>query len=325
MTPSLAAVAAGDFSRYVRDFYSAGFSAAEVAPGILQLIRGQPSLSLLLSIGVHGDETAPIELVTQLLDALVINPHQLAINLMIVVGNPAAIALGRRFVEVDLNRLFRHEPCDVTPTLESARARQIMEASRRFFELAEVTRWHLDLHTAIRPSMYPTFAIVPDVVPLQKKQALVHLLAHAGIGAVIISRSAADTFSVFTAEQLGATSATLELGQVSKLGVNTPTEFQDTANTLSALCRHLTLLETPPKLPVMFVLAQEIIKTSDAFTLHLDRAAPNFFPLAPDTVIATDGARIYRVGPYEERIVFPNPSVQIGQRAGLMVVPSALD
>ena len=324
MTPSLAAVAAGDFSHFLRHFCDAGLAAKQVAPGMLQLLREHSNLSLLLSIGVHGDETAPIEIVTQLLDALVIDPQRLAINLMIVVGNPAAIALARRFVEVDLNRLFKPDPIDSAPSLEAERARQIMQLSRQFFEATEATRWHLDLHTAIRPSIYPTFAIVPAVVPVQQKKALMHLLGHAAIRAVILSRSAAHTFSTFTAEQLGATSATLELGQISKLGANVPNEFQDIAKTLAALCQNSIPAEAPPQMPLLFALAQEIIKTSDAFTLQIDHTAPNFSPLAPDTIIATDGAHSYRVGPFEERIVFPNPAVQIGQRAGLMVVPSVL-
>ena len=321
---SLVAVAMGDFNRYVRTFCSAGLAATEVAPGILQIVRDPSYLSLLLSVGLHGDETAPIELVTQLIDTLATQPEQLAINLMIVVGNPAAIAQGRRFVEVDLNRLFSHDQGDLKTKVESVRAHQIMQASRDFFEAAHGARWHLDLHAAIRPSLYPTFALVPDAIMLPQKQALVSLLGHAGVGAVIVNRSAASTFSAFTAAQLDAASATVELGQIGALGRNNMTNFADAATTLATLLREARVAGTPRRMPVIFALAKEIIKISDAFVLHIDPAMANFTPLAPDSIIATDGAVIHRVGPCEERMVFPNPSVRIGQRAGLMVVPGAI-
>ena len=76
--------------------------------------------------------------------------------------------------------------------------------------------------------------------------------------------------------------------------------------------------------PDVFELAREIIKTSDAFVLHMDAATPNFAPFAPHTRIATDGDIIFQVGDREERVVFPNPSVRVGQRAGLMIVPATL-
>ena len=328
MRAAVAALAAGDFSAVLARFSGAvagvSFEANEVAPGMLQILRDPACPSLLLSVGVHGDETAPIELVAQLLESLATQPDQLAVNLLIVVGNLAAIAQARRFVDADLNRLFRQDQGDLASTREAARARLIVQMSRQFFDAACGPRWHLDLHTAIRQSIYPTFAIMPDVIALPQKRALLQLLGHAGIGAVILNRSAAGTFSAFTAEQLGATSATVELGRISALGSNDMAKFDDAAMTLAALLRNKSIADTHAGLPEVFELAQEIIKTSDAFVLHMDAATPNFAPFAAGMIIATDGAIIHRVGDREERVVFPNPSVRIGQRAGLMIVPATL-
>lgn len=324
MMSSLTEVAAGDFSRTAQHFSAAGYSVSEAASGILQIVRDPSCLSLLLSIGVHGNETAPIELVTNVLTTLAMQSAQLAVNLLIVIGNPAAIAQARRFVEVDLNRLFKQEQDDMATTLEAARARVIMQATHTFFAMAQGPRWHLDLHTAIRPSCYPTFALLPDAVALPQKHAMVQLLGHAGIGAVVINRSAAGTFSAFTAEHLQATSATLELGQISALGSNDMTQFADTSATLARLLRTAAVAGTPRDAPVIFELAHEIINTSESFCLHIDPSTPNFSAIAPGSIIVTDGALVYRVGLREERIVFPNPTVRIGQRAGLMVVQGAL-
>ena len=54
----------------------------------------------------------------------------------------------------------------------------------------------------------------------------------------------------------------------------------------------------------------------------LDRSTQNFTPMQPDSVIAVDGDTVYRVGDVTEYVVFPNPDVALGLRAGLMVIRS---
>jgi len=44
--------------------------------------------------------------------------------------------------------------------------------------------------------------------------------------------------------------------------------------------------------------------------------------MQPGALIAEDGEAAYRVGEATEYIVFPNPDVRAGLRAGLMVVPA---
>jgi len=64
----------------------------------------------------------------------------------------------------------------------------------------------------------------------------------------------------------------------------------------------------------------QITKQSEAFELFVANDVPNFTPLPRDTLVARDGSYRYQVSHDEERIVFPNPSVKPGLRAGLMVV-----
>ncbi|HJV74353.1 MAG TPA: succinylglutamate desuccinylase/aspartoacylase family protein, partial [Noviherbaspirillum sp.] len=161
------ALAAGDFAHIAASFSAAGFTVQTPGPGILQLTRPespQSPIRLLLSAGIHGDETAPIEMLADLLHMLASTPRALVPDLMVVVGNPDAIESGARFIDADLNRLFRDDRGKLASTMEARRADAIMHATSSFFSKPDIDKWHFDLHTAIRPSLYPTFAIVPDSV-----------------------------------------------------------------------------------------------------------------------------------------------------------------
>src|SRR4051812_19536456 len=105
---SLRGIAAGDFGVIAQAFDTAGFRVVLPAPGMLKVSCGSSASrpGLLLSAGIHGDETAPIEMLERLLADMVEAPMDLAVDLMVVVGNLAAIAAGRRYIDVDMNRLF---------------------------------------------------------------------------------------------------------------------------------------------------------------------------------------------------------------------------
>lgn len=45
----------------------------------------------MLSAGIHGNETAPIELLNQLVNDLLSGSRTLAVRLLVVLGNPAAM------------------------------------------------------------------------------------------------------------------------------------------------------------------------------------------------------------------------------------------
>lgn len=319
------ALAEADFTDIPDRFARAGFEVRLPARGILQITspaqRGE-RLSVLLSVGVHGDETAPIEMLAHLLAALAGAPHALAVDLMVVVGNPDAIRQGRRFVDVDMNRLFAGAGKAPPHAAETARADLIMAATAAFFSAPATAKWHLDLHTAIRRSHYPKFAIVPQATGVSGKAAMLAWLGGADIAAVILNSKPASTYSAYTAREFGAVSCTAELGQVGVLGQNDLHQLAGMQAAIDALIRSGTTQPLHPHAPHVFQVAQEIIKHSDAFRMEPDRATQNFTALAPQALIAQDGEIVYRVGPVQEYVVFPNPDVHIGQRAGLMVVRS---
>jgi succinylglutamate desuccinylase len=198
------------------------------------------------------------------------------------------------------------------------RADALIAATCAFFEGAGPQRWHLDLHTAIRPSHYPMFAIVPEIIPDAPRKALIDWLGQAAIGAVIMNPKSVGTYSYYSAEHHGAAGSTVELGRVGTLGQNDLSQFADASAALDRLLRGLPGLPARAA-PHVFATARQVIKLSDAFSMSVGRETWNFTPMKKGEVIATDGDTVYRVEHDEELVVFPNPDVRVGLRAGLMV------
>jgi len=313
------ALAEADFGALAQRFSDARLQVALPARGIMSIKSGAGRASVLVSVGVHGDETGPIEVVGHLLEALARDPAALAVDLMVCVGNVDAIAAGKRFIDADLNRMFRPQRGALANAAESARADAMIAATEAFFAGAGPQRWHLDLHTAIRPSVYPTFAIVPELIAEPGKAALLGWLGQAGIGAIIMNPSSAGTYSYYSAEHHGAAASTVELGRVGTLGQNDLAQFADVQAALGALLRGAAQPQAKAA-PHIFKVAQEVIKLSDDFRMTFGRDTQNFSALHKGEVIATDGATVYSVRHDEELVVFPNPEVRVGLRAGLMVV-----
>lgn len=315
------ALAQADFGEVAARFAGAGFMVSEPAKGVLTVkaAASQPDRpAVLLSVGVHGDETGPIEMVAYAIEALSRAPSTLAVDLMLCVGNIDAIAAGKRFIDADLNRMFRDQRGDLAGTFEAGRADTLIAATSAFFADSGARRWHLDLHTAIRGSRYPRFAIVPELIGPDARRELIAWLGHGGIDAVIMNPASAGTYSYWTAERHGTAGTTVELGRIGTLGQNDLSQFAAMADALHGLLRGLAA--GAGKAPIVFDTAQSITKLSDAFTMSFGRETENFTPLKKGEVIARDGDTVYTVRHDEEYVVFPNPDVRVGLRAGIMVV-----
>ena len=315
------ALAEGDFGEVAARFAQAGFTVGQPAKGVLTVKAATPSAerpAVLLSVGVHGDETGPIEMVAYAIEALSRTPGELAVDLMLCVGNIDAIAAGKRFIDADLNRMFRDQRGDLAGTFEAGRADTLIAATAAFFEGSGPRRWHLDLHTAIRGSRYPRFAIVPELIADEPRRALIAWLGLGGIEAVIMNPASAGTYSYWTAERYGAAGTTVELGRIGTLGQNDLSQFAAMASALHGLLRGQA--QAGGNQPIVFSTAQSITKLSDAFTMSFGRDTENFTPLKKGDVIARDGDTVYTVQHDEECVVFPNPDVRVGLRAGIMVV-----
>jgi succinylglutamate desuccinylase len=300
--------------------------------GVLQIEpaeRGVATKSVLLSAGIHGDETAPIELLAQHVADIAAGRAALACRLLVVLGNVGAMREARRYLDDDLNRLFGGRHAHVGASAEAPRAAALEGHAQRFFAAssdAPHARWHLDMHTAIRASAFEQFALLPyagtstgpeaGAVP---SRAMFAWLADARIGCVLIHTEKGTTYSAFTAGICGATACTLELGKVQPFGQNDLERF---ANADAAVRRLVAgaLPDPHAPLPRVFTVIGQITKQSEAFELHVAADVPNFTPFARGTVLANDSGYRYVVAHDEERIVFPNPTVKPGLRAGLLVV-----
>ncbi|MCX9156457.1 succinylglutamate desuccinylase [Niveibacterium sp. 24ML] len=271
---------------------------------------------LLLSAGIHGDETAPVELLCSIVDELLCSALAPRVPLLIAFGNLAALRAGRRYLDDDLNRLFG-EAAQPVASRELPRA-AVLKAATAQFCAVHGSALHFDLHSAIRDSRYPCFAIAPLAQGAPAESIPLDLLAACGIEAVLLTTATAPTFSAYTTRKLGCTAYTFELGRVREIGAGAVDEFAAAGACLRACIRGVAL---PPAagLPRVFRVSRELIKQSEAFELCLGPATANFTALARGDLIARDGDSAWYAEP-GECIVFPNPAVKPGLRAGLLVV-----
>lgn len=280
-------------------------------------------LDLLLSAGIHGNETAPIELLDRLLHDIARGDLKPRARILFLFGNPEAIRKGERFVEQDVNRLFngRHEQSSGS---EALRACELERLAASFFSKPERERLHYDLHTAIRGSKIEQFALYPWKEGRQHSRRELTRLRAAGMEAVLLQNKPSIVFSSYTYDKLDAEAFTLELGKARPFGQN------DGVNVSLLETRLKQIIEgTEPETEEgldglqLFSVAREIIKHSDAFRLNLPADIENFSELEPGYVLAEDLANTrWVIEEQGARIIFPNPKVKNGLRAGILIVPA---
>ncbi|WP_396330536.1 succinylglutamate desuccinylase [Burkholderia anthina] len=281
--------------------------------------------SVLVSAGVHGDETAPIELLSMLVRDLAAGALPLACRLLVVLGNVPAMRAGERYLDDDLNRLFSGRHAQVPASREAPRAVQLETAATEFFAAAPAgsARWHVDMHTAIRASVFEQFALLPHT-GTPPTRSMIEWLGDARIAAVLLHTAKGNTYSHFTAEHCGALACTLELGKVRPFGQNDLSRFALADRAVRKRVSGAPGDRDAP-LPRVFTVIDQITKQSDALELFVAADVANFTAFARGTVLAQDGDYRYTVKHDEERIVFPNPTVKPGLRAGLLVVDTTRD
>lgn len=292
--------------------------------GILELAPHQAcERAVVISAGIHGNETAPIELLNQLVSELLSGQRPLHVRLMVLLGNPASMRSNERFVDADMNRMFGGRHARYAPNGETRRAHELEQAVALFYRTCTAAgatqRLHYDLHTAIRGSLHLRFGLLP----LQQRpysSQMLGLLDAAGVDALVYHRSPGGTFTHFSSEVFNADSCTLELGKALPFGSNDHQQFTGIRLALESLVSASSLPVRESEQPLIsYRVTQDVIRSKQDFQLHVPAAALNFTPFRKGFVIAEETGKSYRVEADEEYVLFPNASVAIGLRAGLML------
>ncbi|MGR2739194.1 succinylglutamate desuccinylase [Billgrantia sp. Q4P2] len=294
------------------------------AAGILELTPlacGEAAHACVLSVGIHGNETAPIELLGECLARLEAGLLTLGAPVLVILGNLEAIHRAERYVNTNLNRLFLRD-LDETG-MEPDRARLLMRAVDAFFARhPERKRLHYDLHTAIRESRFPRFVVDPFADTVTRPEQW-RWLAAADIQAVLHQHQHSWTFSHYSKHYHQAQAFTLELGRALPFGQNDLAPLRPMARLFEALIEGREPPGDAPERMRFFRVAHELIRHSDDFRLCFANDTPNFTEFKPGARLAEDA----EAGPFVVEgeplsVVFPNAAVELGARAALLARPA---
>lgn len=287
--------------------------------------------AIVLSAGIHGNETAPIEMLNELITEILIQNIVLARPVLFIFGNPPSMNINDRFVVENLNRLFCHnhlKGVDIngnTTNIERVRAAKLEQYVDQFFAKYNTpNKCHYDLHTAIKDSKHEKFAVYPfiDGQPWKKQQF--EMLRLMDVTTVMLMHKPATTFSYHSSSVYGADSFTIELGKVREFGQNDKSKFENAKMALRNLIKGID--PDPNGFDennfVMLKVHRSITKHHADFTLGFDNDLPNFSEFSAGDILARENQTDITAELDNEAIVFPNAGVEIGQRAILTVIPT---
>ncbi|WP_114785815.1 succinylglutamate desuccinylase [Vibrio tetraodonis] len=290
--------------------------------GVLEVIPSQldqSSKHIIISCGIHGNETAPMEIVDKIVSDIQTGFQPVKERLLFIVAHPESTNKHTRFIEMNLNRLFDDK--EHSATKELVIAENLKRVVSSFYqETPQDKRWHLDLHCAIRSSKHYTFGVSPKTRHSVRSKALIDFSASAHLEAMMFSNAPSSTFSWYSAENYAAQALTVELGKVSRLGdndLNKLAAFELATRDLIAS----TDSEHLPRQPVMYRVSRTIVRLNEDFNFLFDDDVANFTSFKHGEVFGHDGDKPLMAKNEGEAIVFPNRHVAVGQRAALMVCP----
>lgn len=289
------------------------------------------SHDVILSCGIHGNETGPIELCSDFVNDILAQKIELTTRVQFIFGNPASMNIGQRFVQENMNRLFSgaHSTGPGLCNQERVRAKKLEGYVERFYHGGGEARQrtHYDLHTAIRESKNEKFAVYPFLKERQYSTLQLQIMLACGVNTILLSHPPTTTFSYFSSDVFGADAFTVELGKVRPFGQNDMTRFIEVRQTLKALIsgNDMMLREYNETDFNLFKVSRAIDKNDDSFTFNFADDVVNFTSFPKGYILASEGDLEYRIEQTGEAIVFPNAKVANGNRAVLMVVPTELN
>lgn len=299
-----------------------------VAEGVISF---EPAVAghkdIVLSCGIHGNETAPIEICDELVKNILTQKISLAHRVLFIFGNLPSIDIEKRFVEENLNRLFSgaHTQGTEPTNTERKRAKILEQAVAEFFlsRPDQTERIHYDLHTAIRASKNEKFAVYPFLHGKPHSKQQLAFLFDCGVNTILLSESPTTTFSYYSSTQFNAHAFTVELGKVRPFGQNDMSKFAQAKQAITELItlQHLHVSSFDQTKMLIYRVNQVINKNQPDFELNFDDETPNFSDFSKGDLLASESGKQYFCQQDGEAIVFPNAQVAIGQRAILTVIP----
>lgn len=300
---------------------------------------------IVLSCGIHGNETAPIEILNNLLQKIFSKKLAVKQRLLFIIGNLPAIKLGKRFIDENLNNLFatnNNNKASINfENFEQKRVKIIEQTVNDFFQFHGKQsvcqqnlrkRIHLDLHTAIKDSVYPKFAVYPIDELSLIDHFLIRLLQQSEVNTVLFSYQPTKTFCYYTYKHCQAMSLTIELGKVKPFGENNLADFEKILLVLARLINNN--IDINNSIAVnneitftnmhFFEIQQRIFKQTENFNFTFSEQTPNFFSFKQGDLLAKDDENCHFAKENEEVILFPNKNVKIGQRALLTAKPISI-
>ncbi|WP_395342902.1 succinylglutamate desuccinylase [Ningiella sp. W23] len=314
-------------------------------PGVIsfsplnQHLDSSAAKRVVLSCGIHGNETAPIEICNEMIREIAQGHLRVVHPTLFIFGNLESMVAETRFIDENLNRLFvpkiheKESHPERFENAEQARAAALMTAVTQFFQGAgdadaydKATRIHYDLHTAIRASKNEKFAVYPYLhgKPYNKEQ--LQFMSDCGVNTILLSQTPATTFSYYSSFNHGAHAFTVELGKVKAFGQNDMSKFIKVNKMLRELISKQALSLTPyHTCPLdIYTVNQVVRKHQDDFRLNFTDDTANFTDFKKGELLAEETGAKYVAEHDGEAIVFPNADVALGQRAMLTVIPYEL-
>lgn len=310
-----------------------GTQVAVDGPGIISFSpRRTGNKQIVISCGIHGNETAPIEICDALVQKILTSSLELQHQVLFIFGNLPAMDIAQRFVEENLNRLFcgAHNDPPGKTCYERTRAKELEKSVANFYqqtsEASKIERFHYDLHTAIRASKNDKFAVYPHQHGKAYDKAQLQFLLACGINTILLSQTPTTTFSYYSSLNFAAHAFTVELGKVKPFGQNDMSNFSRVHECLGKLiCGQDIQLKPFDNADFHIYRVNQVINKQQAdFCLNFPDDLPNFSEFSLGSVIAQESGQQYLAQFDGEAVVFPNANVAVGQRALLTVVPTRI-
>ncbi|AIT08841.1 hypothetical protein LO80_01840 [Candidatus Francisella endociliophora] len=280
--------------------------------------------AMIVSAGIHGDETGAVELVYKLFNSL-LNGTVISRPLMIILGNLDAIKQGTRQVETNLNRCFDDDELSLNSSMEHKRALDIITAIDEFKEELDAKdisiEMLLDLHSYVYPDYFSQyhddktqFAICVKEQPYSLNHE--QILSACNLGKVITDIDMKGTLVSFIVKRYPyITSMVFELGHAHKLGKNNPLDLKNIADYIYAQVSETynKNKQINPQQIERYKFCPPVIKNNETFELNSNICLRNFTKYEKGTVLAYEnGEVIYRMPSNNHTVLFPWPTRLVG-------------